>query len=109
MQQALTQDTGRDAMVKGGVRRSVRLKDVKRSDGMVHDSDNVDTLRTAVSTKEYQSAIARHLSLNSECAKAYCDDCLVLYRVLGLFVILKFLSRCIFMHNVQTSVFRKRM
>ena len=26
--------------------------------------------------KEYQSATARHLSLNSECATAYSDDCL---------------------------------
>ena len=47
-------------MVKCGVRRSVTLKSVKRSDG----------------TKECQSAIASYLSLNSECAKAYCDDCL---------------------------------
>ena len=30
----------------------------------------------AVSTKQYRSAIARYyLSLNSECAKAYCDGC----------------------------------
>ena len=35
---------------------------------------NADILKT-ISTKEYQSAIARHLSLNSQCAKAYCDDC----------------------------------
>ena len=26
--------------------------------------------------KEYQSATARHLSLNSQCATAYSDDCL---------------------------------
>ena len=26
-------------------------------------------------TKEYQFAIARRLSLNNGCAKAYCDDC----------------------------------
>ena len=52
----------------------MRLKNVKRSDGTVHDRDNVDTLRT-VSTKEYQSAIARHLSLNSEYLKACCDAC----------------------------------
>ena len=60
-------------MVKGGV-RSLRLKNVKRSYGTVNDCDNADALKT-VSTKEYQSAIARHLSLNSECAKAYCDGC----------------------------------
>ena len=74
MQPALTLDTGCDAMAKGGVRRSVTLKNVKRSDGTVNDRDNVGTLKT-VSTKEYQSAIARHLSLSSECAKACCDDC----------------------------------
>ena len=56
-------DTGCDAMVKGGV-RSVRLQSVKRSDGTVSGRDNVDTLKT-VSTKEYQSAIAKHLSLNN--------------------------------------------
>ena len=39
-----------------------------------------------VSTKEYQSAIARNLSLNSECAKAYCDDCFS--------VLLRARSRC---------------
>ena len=57
-----------------GVRRSVRLRNEKRSDRTVNDRDNADTLKT-VSTKEYQSAIARHLFLNKECAKAYCDDC----------------------------------
>ena len=62
-------------MVKCGVRRSVTLKSVKRSDGSVNGRDNVDTLKT-ISTKEYQFAIACYLSLNSECAKAYCDDCL---------------------------------
>ena len=39
-----------------------------------------------VSTKEYKSAIARHLSLNSECGKAYCDDCFS--------VLLRARSRC---------------
>ena len=53
----------------------MRLKNVKRSDGTV----NVDTFRT-VSTKEYQSAIARHLSLKNDCAKAYCDDCFSVLR-----------------------------
>ena len=57
----LTLDTGCDAMVKDGVRRSLRLKNVKRSDGTVKDRDNVDTLKTPGSTKEYQSAIASHL------------------------------------------------
>ena len=36
--------------------------------------DTIDTLKT-ISTKEYHFAIARHLSLNKGCAKAYCDDC----------------------------------
>ena len=73
-QPALILNTGCNAMVKGGVRRSVRLKNVKRSDGTLNDLDNVDTLKT-VSTKAYQSAVTWHLSLNSECAKAYCDNC----------------------------------
>ena len=73
-QPALTLNTECDVMVRVGVRRSGRLQNVKRSDGTVNASDNVDTLKT-VSTKEYQSAIARHLSLNEECARAYCDDC----------------------------------
>ena len=50
------------------------LTSVKKSDGTVNDRDNADALKT-ISTKEYQSAIARHLSLNIECAKAYCDGC----------------------------------
>ena len=70
----LALDTGCDAMVKGGVRRSVRLKNVKRSDGAGNDRDNADTFKTD-STKKYQCAIASHLSLNNECAKAYCNDC----------------------------------
>ena len=45
---------------------------MKKSDGTENDRDNADALKT-VSTKEYQSAIATHLSLNIECAKAYCD------------------------------------
>ena len=69
----LTLDTGCDAMVKGGV-RSVRLKNVKRSDVNTHD--NVDTFKN-ISAKEYQSAIARHLPFNSECAKAYCHNCCI--------------------------------
>ena len=75
--QTLTlRDTGCDVIVKGTVRRKgVRLKNVKRSDGTVNDGDNVDTLKSTVSIKEYQSAIARCLSLNSEFAKVYCDGC----------------------------------
>ena len=76
-------------MLKCGVRRSVRPQNEKRSDGTVNARDNVDTLKQFLH-KEYQSAIARHLSLNMGCAKACCDDCLVLYRVLGLVVTLKF-------------------
>ena len=45
-------------MMKVGVRKSVRLQNEKRNDGTVNGYDNVDTLKT-VSTKEYQSAIAR--------------------------------------------------
>ena len=41
----------------------------------VNDRDNADTLKT-VSTKEYQSTNARHLSLTICCAKAYFDDCI---------------------------------
>ena len=52
-------------MVKVGVRRSVRLQNEKRSDGTVNGRDNVDTLKT-VSTKEYQSAIARCLCLTTK-------------------------------------------
>ena len=85
---ALTQDTECDTLVKGGVRRSVRLQNEKRNNGTVNGCDNIDTIKT-VSTKT-QSAIARHLSLNKECAKAYCDDFLVFYCVLGLVVTLKF-------------------
>ena len=54
--------------------RSVRLKNVKRSDG-IENGRLVDILKTTVSTEGNQSAIARHLSLNSECSEAYCDDC----------------------------------
>ena len=73
-QPALTLHTECDAMVKVGVRRSVRLRKEKTSDGTVNGRDNVDSLKT-IATKEYHSAIVRHLSLNKECAKAYCDDC----------------------------------
>ena len=73
-QPALTLDTECDAMVKVGVRRSVRLRKEKTSDGAVNGRDNVDSLKT-IATKHYPSAIARHLSLDKECAKAYCDDC----------------------------------
>ena len=73
-QLALILDIECDAMVKVGVRRSVRLQKEKTSDGTVNGRDNVDSLKT-ISTKEYHSAIARHLSLNKEWSKAYCDDC----------------------------------
>ena len=49
-QPALTLDTECDAMMKVGVRRSVRLQNEKRSDGTVNGRDNVDVLG-AVSTK----------------------------------------------------------
>ena len=73
-QPGLTLDTVCDAMVKVGVRRSVRLQKEKTSDGTVNGHDNVDSLKT-IAAKEYHSAIARHLSFNKECAIAYCDDC----------------------------------
>ena len=44
------------------------------SDGAVNGCDNADSLKT-IAAKGYHSAIARHLSLDKECAKAYCDDC----------------------------------
>ena len=30
-------------------------------------------LKTTVSIDDYQSSISKHLSMNSECAKEYCD------------------------------------
>ena len=63
-------DTRRDAIVKSGV-RSGRLKNEKGSDGAVNESDTVDTLKATVSTKDYQSAIARYLSSISGSAEAY--------------------------------------
>ena len=85
---ALTLDTECDTMLKCGVSRSVRPQNEKRSDGTVNARDNVDTSKQFLH-KEYQSAIARHLSLNMGCGKACCDDFLVLYRVLDLVVTLK--------------------
>ena len=41
------------------------IKEYKGCD--VNDGDNVDTLKRTVSTKEYQSAIARHLSSDRVC------------------------------------------
>ena len=73
-QPALTLGTDCEAMVKVGVRRSVRLRKEKTSDEAVNGRDNADSLKT-IATKEYHSAIARHLSLDKECVKAYCDDC----------------------------------
>ena len=66
-----TVDTGCDSMPKNEVRRSLRLRNGKRCDGLVnHGCDN-----TYSATKTYQSAIAKHISMNIKCAKAYCDDC----------------------------------
>ena len=45
-QPALTLDTECDAMVKAGVRKSVRLQNEKRRDGTMNGRDNVDTLKT---------------------------------------------------------------
>ena len=45
MQPALTLDTECDAMVKAGVRKSVRLRNEKRTDGTVNGRDNVGTLK----------------------------------------------------------------
>ena len=73
-QPALTLGTECDAMVKVGVRRSVRLRKEKTSDEAVNGRDNADSLKT-IAKKEYHSAVARHLSLDKECAKAYCDNC----------------------------------
>ena len=50
-QPALTLHTECDAMVKVGVRRSVRLRKEKTSDGTVNGHDNVDSLKT-IATKE---------------------------------------------------------
>ena len=57
-------------MLKNEVRRSLRLRNGKKCDGLVDGCDNSDS-----ATKTYQSAIAKHLSMNIECAKAFCDDC----------------------------------
>ena len=43
---ALTRDNECDAMVKIGMRRSVRLQNEKMSDGTVNGRDNVDSLKT---------------------------------------------------------------
>ena len=66
----LTVDTGCDSMLKNEVRRSLRLRNGKKCDGLVNGCDNTDSV-----TKTYQSSIAKHLSMNIECVKAYCDDC----------------------------------
>ena len=65
-----TVDTGCDSMLKNEVRRSLRLRNGKKCDGLVNGCDN-----TASAARTYQSSIAKHLSMNIECAKAYCDDC----------------------------------
>ena len=43
-QQALKLDTERGTIVKGRVRTSGRLKNMKESDGAVNVSDNVETI-----------------------------------------------------------------
>ena len=63
-------DTGCDSMLKNEVRRSLRLRNVKKCDRLVNGCDNTDS-----ATKTNQSSIAKHLSMNIECAKAYYDDC----------------------------------
>ena len=57
-------------MLKNEVRRSLRLRNVKKCDGLVNGCDNSDS-----APRTYQSSIAKHLSTNIEFAKAYCDDC----------------------------------
>ena len=72
-------NTGHDTMVRSGV-RSGRLKNVKGSDAVVNDDAN--TLKTTLSTKEYQPAIVRHLSSNTEHAKPHCNGlfkCFIAY------------------------------
>ena len=64
-----TVDTGCDSVLKNEMRRSLRLRNGKTCDGLVNGCDNTDS-----ATKTYQSSIAKHLSMNIECPKAYCDD-----------------------------------
>ena len=65
-----------DSMLKNEVRRSLRLRNGKKCDGLVNGCDNTDS-----ATKTYQSAIVKHLPLNIQYAKAYSDDCFsVLWR-----------------------------
>ena len=63
-------DTRCNSMLKNEVRRSPRLRNGKKCDGLVNGCDNTDS-----ATKTYQSAIGKHLSMNIEYAKAYFDDC----------------------------------
>ena len=63
-------DTRCISMLKNEVRRSLRLRNGKKCDGPVNGCDDTDS-----ATKIYQSSLAKHLSMNIECAKAYCDDC----------------------------------
>ena len=57
-------------MLKNEARRSLRIRNGKKCDGLVNGCDNTDS-----AAKTYQSSIAKHLSMNIECAKDYCDDC----------------------------------
>ena len=65
-----TVDTSCNSMLKNEVRRSLRLRNGKKCDGLVNGCDNTDS-----GTKTYHSAIGKHLSMNIEYAEAYFDDC----------------------------------
>ena len=56
--------------LKNEVRRSLKLRNGKRSDRLVNGCDNTNSV-----TKTYQCSIAKHLTMIIECAKAYNDDC----------------------------------
>ena len=56
------------------LRRSARFAALKESAVSTGNSTNSNTALRS-SSSEYQSAIAKHLSLNVECAKLYSDDC----------------------------------
>ena len=57
-------------MLKNEVKRSPRLRNGKKCDGLVNGCDNTD-----FASRTYQSSIAKHLSMSIEYAQAYCDDC----------------------------------
>ena len=66
-----TVDTGCDCLLKNEVRMSLRSRNGKTCDGFVNGCDNTDS-----AARTYQSSTAKHLSMNIEYAKAYCDDCI---------------------------------